>query len=125
MVQLGEKTLEEVEYDEVGQNAVQGQMGFVKVAAHGMRGFYGCLAFSIVCLGVGVPILVVATFVDQWEEFECVRGAATDLTPCTGTGASYFCPITVSPTCSADFPSACASVAYNTTGLSEAEQLTW
>ena len=124
MVHLHEKTLEQIEYDEVQGNKVSAEMGVIKVSAGGMRGFAGCLVFAFVCLAVGIPILVVATFVDQWTPYQCVRGAAIEGTPCSGTGEEYSCPVVVDPVCSSDYPSSCAT-SFNTSTLAVAVQRQW
>jgi hypothetical protein len=123
-IQMHEKTEEEIAYSE--KKEVSGTIGEIKVDVFGMRGFWGCLIFCVICLAVGVPILVMATFQDQYEVYSCSRGPKVDLAPCDTTAdtAEYFCPIAVTLACGEDFPAGC-TVQHNTTVLSEAEQLEW
>ena len=122
VVHLNEKSKDQIEFDEVGSRKVVGEMGRIKTSAVGMNGFYGCMCFSVVCLAVGIPILVIATFVNQWAAFECVRGAAVELSPCDGVDDTYYCPVSLQPSCSG-IPSNC-SVSLNTTSLSTDDQQT-
>ena len=47
-------------------------MGIIRVAVLGMRGFWCCLGLCFVCAAVGIPILLIAIFRDQYTSYEFV-----------------------------------------------------